>query len=769
MTGDAAHRWQVWTDTGGTFTDCLALDPEGRLHRAKVLSSSALRCRVAAVEEGRLRVHARWHLVDGFAAGAEIHWLERDAPTLEIAGSRGDELEVTAPLPPTLAPPEALEIRFAEEAPVLAARLVTATPADGRLPPMAMRLATTRGTNALLEGRGARTAFFITRGFADLLRIGTQQRPELFALDVRRPPVLYREVVEVPERLAADGSVLEPLDLGALSADIDRLLAAGYETAAVALLHSYRNPVHEERLAAELRRRGFRSVSASAALAPLVKILPRAETAVVNAYLSPIIEDYLGRVAGTLEPGEPGPEGAAAASTLHVMTSAGGLVRAERYQAKDSLLSGPAGGVVGAVETGRELGRSVATVSRLIAFDMGGTSTDASRFDGDYEYLFEHRVGNATVAAPALAIETVAAGGGSICWHQGRQIKVGPESAGADPGPAAYGAGGPLTLTDVNLLLGRLDPSRFGIPIVRAAAEAAFAELEEALRAAGSTAGREALLQGFLDVANERMADAVRRISVRRGYDPRDYALVAFGGAGGQHAGAVAELLGIGKILVPREAGLLSALGLGAAVIERFAQRQVLRPLAEIAGPELAGSGLPAMLGELERRAVDEVAAEGVVREVIEVRRRIAFLRFAGQETALEVAVEKRPPEALEAALAGAFKARYEALYGYRPTARPIEVESLRVVASSRPPEAPPDAGTPDPGAPVRRAAVPTGRQRAFFAGAWREVMVYAGPDLAPGDGLAGPALVLDDYSTLVVEVGWRAEVATNGTIVVRR
>lgn len=401
------------------------------------------------------------------------------------------------------------------------ARLVTATPAGSRLPPIRLRLATTRGTNALLERRGAATALFITRGFGDLLRIGNQQRVALFALDVRRAPALYREVVEVPERLAANGTVIEPLDLAAVLPEVERLLGSGIESTAAALLHSYRNPAHEQAVAAELRRQGLRSVSTSAELASVVKILPRAETAVVNAYLAPIIESYLADVAGALDGCDPG------SSSLHMMTSAGGLVRAERYQARDSLLSGPAGGVVRAVRSGRENG-----VRRLIAFDMGGTSTDASRFDGDYEYLYEHRVGSATVAAPALAIETVAAGGGSICWLAGdpagpgsggaRQVKVGPESAGADPGPACYGAGGPLTLTDVNLLLGRLDPRRFGIPIVRPAAEAALGDLVAGLAGRGDGMTREALLQGFLDVANERMADAVRRISVRRGYDPRD-------------------------------------------------------------------------------------------------------------------------------------------------------------------------------------------------------------------------------------------------------
>ncbi|MFP5286426.1 MAG: hydantoinase/oxoprolinase family protein, partial [Thermoanaerobaculia bacterium] len=492
--------------------------------------------------------------------------------------AEGALLELDGPLPGDPAG-QAFELRSPEEAPVLAARLVTRTPMGEELPEIALRLATTRGTNALLERKGAATALFITRGFADLLRIGTQQRPDLFALEIRRPEPLYREVVEVPERLAADGSVLVPLETEALREEAERLRACGIEAAAVALMHSYRNPRHEEELGELLRSCGFRSVSLSSRLAPLIKLLPRAETAVVDAYLAPILEGYLARVSGALSRG-----------SLHVMTSAGGLVRAGSFRAKDGLLSGPAGGVVGAALAGRRSG-----FGKVVAFDMGGTSPDVARWDGDFEYLFEHRVGDAHLVAPALAIESVAAGGGSICGFDGVQLKVGPESAGAWPGPACYGAGGPLTLTDVNLLLGRLDPGRFEIPLDPGAADRAAGEIQA--RMGESAPDREAVLGGFLEIANERMAEAIRSISLRRGYDPADHALVAFGGAGAQHACAVATLLGIGSVLVPADAGLLSALGLGAAVVERFAHRQVLEPLDQIR------ERLPEWLGEMGREA----------------------------------------------------------------------------------------------------------------------------------------------------------------------
>lgn len=779
--GPGGAGWRLAVDTGGTFTDCLAVDPRGRVRRAKVLSTGALRTRIAArLGEAAVRLApiGGGALPAGFFAGCSLRLLgsggDGAAGWRVLASGPDDDpdrrlgatLRLDGPLPAGELAGAAVELQAAEEAPVLAARLVTATPPGQPLPPLAMRLATTRGTNALLERKGAPVALFLTRGFADLLRIGTQQRPELFALAVERPAPLYRAVVEVDERLAADGSEIAPLDLAALRGPAEELLAAGVPCAAVALLHSYRDPRHERELGAFLRELGFRHVSLSAELAPLIKLLPRAETAVVDAYLAPVLAGYLAAVAAEL------PSGA-----LHVMTSAGGLVRAASFRAKDSLLSGPAGGVVGAARAGRASG-----FERVIAFDMGGTSTDVARFDGDFEYLFEHRVGDAHLVAPALAIESVAAGGGSICAYHGGRLQVGPESAGARPGPACYGAGGPLTLTDVNLLLGRLAAGRFEIPLDPGAAERVAAALLASLEpvpageprpaAAGPAAARrEDVLAGLLAIADERMAEAIRGISLRRGYDPAEYALVAFGGAGAQHACAVAALLGMDTVLVPADAGLLSALGLGAAVVERFAQRQVLMPLAA------AVAHLDGWCEELGREAAAAVAAEGVPRTEVEVRRRIVALRFAGQESTL-------PVEYLgAAALAGAFAAAYREVYGYEPEGRAIEVESLRVVASSGrvaastglpfADEAGEAGGDGDAGGAAEAGRVAAAHrvtmQRAFIGGTWREVPAYERSSLAVGAAFAGPALVVEDHTATVVEADWTCRLDEAAALVLRR
>src|SRR3954454_24200250 len=462
------HPWQIWIDTGGTFTDCLALDPEGNLQRAKVLSTSAVRGRIMGAYRDVVHLATAWDLPQGFFRGFTFLLLGTEIEPRTVEDFDSAILHLDGPIPGDLTG-AAFELRSPEEAPVLAARLVTRTPLSAELPEIAMRLATTRGTNALLERKGAPTALLITQGFADLLRIGTQQRPDLFALEIVKPEPLYEKVIEIPERLSTDGSVLVPLDASAVLETARRLLEEGIETAAVALMHSYRNPLHETEIGNLLREAGFRYVSLSSELAPLIKLVPRAETAVVDAYLSPILERYLSGVSGALGRGS---LHSSLHSSLHIMTSAGGLVRAEAFRAKDGLLSGPAGGVVGAARAGRRSG-----FARVIAFDMGGTSTDVARWDGDFEFLFEHRLGDAHLVAPALAIESVAAGGGSICGFDGIQLKVGPESAGAWPGPACYGAGGPLTLTDVNLILGRLDPDRFEIPLDTAAAGQALDNL----------------------------------------------------------------------------------------------------------------------------------------------------------------------------------------------------------------------------------------------------------------------------------------------------
>jgi 5-oxoprolinase (ATP-hydrolysing) len=728
--------WQIWIDTGGTFTDCLALDPAGTLRRAKVLSSSALRGVIRSVDAPDvLTIGEEWGAAPGVVDGLKLRLLAMDSATrIRSYDPAAGTVRLDGPLSGA-EPGAAVEVRSAEEAPILAARLVTGTPADAALPPLAMRLATTRGTNALLERRGAPTALFITRGFGDLLRIGTQQRPDLFALDVRTPEPLYTTAAEVVERLAADGSVLVPLDLDAARSAAERAVAAGVRSAAVALMHAFRDPAHERALAGVLREAGFEHVALSSDLAPFIGLLSRAQTATVDAYLGPVIGRYLEGVRGALGGGR-----------LHVMTSSGGLVQPADFRAKDSLLSGPAGGVVGAALAGRRSG-----FARVIAFDMGGTSTDVARVDGDFEYVWEHEVGGARIVAPALAIESVAAGGGSICTIDAQGLRVGPESAGASPGPACYGAGGPLTVTDCNLLLGRLDAARFAIPVhpepARVAADELAARVREQTR---EDVGGEALLSGLIDIADERMADAIRGISLRRGYDPGEYALVAFGGAGAQHACGVASRLGIGTVVVPADAGLLSALGIGHAPLERFAERQVLRRLDEI------GSEIASTFESLAAEAVDAVAREGVDRSSIVIRRRIASLRYVGQDSTLMVDWEPSID------LRTAFEDRHSAIYGHRPAARPIEVESLRAIASTVVAD-PPAAPDPQP-----HDATPAATRPTWLGGAWADVPVYERERLRPGARLAGPALIAERHSATFVAPGWMARLDSAENVILQ-
>ncbi|MCZ6837597.1 MAG: hydantoinase/oxoprolinase family protein, partial [Planctomycetota bacterium] len=622
--------WSIWIDTGGTFTDCLAKSPEGTLHRAKVLSSGAMRGRIVErLDSGHLHVEVNWEACDDFIKGFTVRTLGADESKAIVSGFDAAQsiIKLESPLAP--GEPCAFEVVGDEPAPILAARLVTQTPSGVDLPPLNLRLGTTRGTNALLERKGARIALFITKGFGDLLRIGDQQRPDLFALEIIKPEPLYEQVVEVPGRLDKDGLEIEPLDLKLVEREAKRHIAQGIRVASVALMHAYCNPSHEEQVIECLKQAGMTHVVGSAELSPLIKFLHRTETCVVEAYLGPIIESYLQDVARQLEGHSE--QDAEKANLLHVMTSAGGLVKASSFRAIDSLLSGPAGGVAGAAASGINSG-----TNHIIGFDMGGTSTDVSRFDGDYEYRFEQTIANVRLVAPALAIETVAAGGGSICGFKDDRMFVGPHSASADPGPACYGAGGPLTLTDINLLAGRLNPERFEIPIEIGAAQHALEDVCAKIKdATGSDADPDELIDGFLEIANERMADAIEQISLRRGYDPSEYALVGFGGAGGQHAGAIAQRLGIRKVILPADASLLSAVGIGQAPIERFEQRQVLQLLDDIE------DDLPARLNAMAEKAIDAVASEGIDRKDIVVRRTLVNLRLSGQDTSLSIDAPK--------------------------------------------------------------------------------------------------------------------------------
>ena len=736
---DRRMTWRLCVDTGGTFTDCLAEDPGGSVHRVKVLSSSALRGRVEEViDASELRLDVAWHGPDDLVAGCRLIRLGADdGPRITSFRARDRTVVLAHPMK-SIEAGELVELVSDEEAPVLAARLVTQTAADASLPEMEVRLATTRGTNALLTRTGAKPVLWITRGFGDLLRIGTQARPELFARAVVVPAVLHGPCVEVAGRFDATGTELEPLDEAAVRSMAEQLLQAGHRVAAVALLHADKNPGHEQQLKRILRECGFEHVSSSAELAPFITLRTRAQTAVVDAALAPVIQGYLEQI-----------RHAVGRSRLSVMTSAGGLVDASAYHAKDSLLSGPAGGIAGAAQVGREVG-----CERLVAFDMGGTSTDVARYEGDFEYVFEHSVGDASLLAPALAIESVAAGGGSVCTFDGVRLKVGPESAGAFPGPACYGAGGPLTVTDVNLLAGRLDPQRFEIPIqVEAASAALEAVLGDLQRATGDDLTADELIDGFLEIADERMADAIRRISLRKGYDPSEYALVAFGGAGPQHALEVAQRLGMRTVVIPADAALLSAVGLSAAVVERFAEEQVLQPVHAL-------TDLEERLRRLADSAVDQVVSEGVVRDRVVVRRRIASVRFVGQDSTIEV--ELVPEQPLDAA----FARRYEELFGHRPEARDVEVVSLRVVASTRTPRSRPSRR---PGQHVDVQPRPAGTVPMRLSGAWRHVAVFHQERLEHGAVMDGPCLVHGRYASAVVPEGWRVSLHRSGALMAHR
>ncbi len=742
-----APLWQLWIDTGGTFTDCVAINPAGLVQRIKVLSSGAVRATVRSYRGRYLDLRTDFELPDGFFEGYSVAALSGAASARIVEWSASGRCRLGLVTEGEFVAGRPVEIVSPENAPILAARMATGSLLKQRLPPADLRLATTRGTNALLERAGSRTALFVTEGFADLLLIGDQARPDIFALAVRRPPPLHECAVEVAGRLDANGGELSPLDDAGVADDARRLVAKGFRAAAVVLMHSYRNPDHEHRVARILLEAGFEDVSCSAELAPLIRIVPRAHTAVVDAYLGRAVGGYL-QATGEALGGDGGAEAQAdGAVTPRVMTSAGGLASFANYHPKDSLLSGPAGGVVGAAAAGQGSGHE-----RVIGFDMGGTSTDVSRYDGNFEYDFEVQVGDALVVAPALAIETVAAGGGSICSVDHGQLKVGPESAGASPGPACYGGGGPLSITDVNLLLGRIDPKAFGFPIDAAAAER---RADEALTDVGGA--DEALLGGFLSIANERMADAIRRISISRGYDPTDHALVSFGGAGGQHACAIAEELGMDTVIVPVDASLLSAVGLGHAALERFAHRQVLEPLAD--------GRVGQLVDELERDALGQLLGErGANLEGAAVRRRIVRLRLLGQETALEVEPRTAADAVSTELVARLFAERYEAVYGYPPPEHPIEVESIRVLASTA------SAADRICGASGETVMGEAGAadHRCWLDG-WRTVALLRREELPSGTSRSGPCLVQERHSITVVPPGWTLRVDEVRALVLSR
>jgi 5-oxoprolinase (ATP-hydrolysing) len=768
----ASRRWEFWIDRGGTFTDVIGRRPDGRLVAHKLLSENPEAYRDAAVAGIR-------HLL-GLGPGEPI-------------------------------------------------------PAD-RLG--AVKMGTTVATNALLERKGERTLLVITRGFRDALRIGYQARPKIFARHIVKPDMLYERVVEVDERVRADGTVERELDLDAARSALVQARHDGIDAVAVVFMHAYRHSDHERRVAALARDLGFPQVSASHEVSPLIKLVGRGDTTVVDSYLSPILRRYVAQIAEELVPsplvGEGmagGPEARRRSSTLAqdlptptpdpspqgggenhprlmFMMSSGGLTAAELFRGKDAILSGPAAGVVGMAETGREAG-----FARLIGFDMGGTSTDVSHFAGAYERAFETEVAGVRMRAPMMLIHTVAAGGGSILHFDGARFRVGPDSAGANPGPKCYRRGGPLAVTDANVMVGKLIPDFFPKifgprqeePLDADAVREGFAALAERI---GDGRTGEEVADGFIRIAVENMANAIKKISVQRGYDVTRYALNCFGGAGGQHACLVADALGMTSVLIHPFSSLLSAYGMGLADIRSVRQQAIEKPFDENARATVAG-----VAGALGRAVIAEVAGQGVAVEKIKAHVR-AHIRYAGTDTALIVEagtcsfpsplvgegraggrkVTRRRGKAHErqssrarrlttpipnpspqgggetqlvslSNMKSAFERAHRARFGFIDRSKELIIEAVSVEAvggGSRFRERVHKT--------TRAPLPPPARRTRFFAGGkWRRALVYMRGTLVPGQKVRGPAIIIEPHQTIVVEAGWRAELTAKDHLVLRR
>jgi 5-oxoprolinase (ATP-hydrolysing) len=779
--GRAADTWDFWIDRGGTFTDVVGRKPDGSLVAHKLLSENPEAYRDAAVQGIR-----------------------------DLLGLAKDE-----PIPP------------------------------GRVG--AVKMGTTVATNALLERKGDRTLLVTTKGFRDALRIGYQARPKIFAKQIVKPEMLFERVVEVAERVRADGTVEQEVDLAAVRAELATALADGIKAVAIVFMHAYRYPEHEQHVAALARQMGFPQVSVSHEVSPLIKLVGRGDTTVVDAYLSPILRRYVAQVADEMSatasalapppplagevdarsasgggnfattadapspplPRKPGREqsgvrGDSAADKIKLMfmMSSGGLTAAELFQGKDAILSGPAGGVVGMAQTGREAG-----FSHLIGFDMGGTSTDVSHFDGQYERAFETEVAGVRMRAPMMLIHTVAAGGGSILHFDGARFRVGPDSAGANPGPACYRRGGPLAVTDANVMVGKLMPDFFpkifgpgqDQPLDAGAVHAAFDEL--AKEVGGKS--REEIADGFIKIAVENMANAIKKISVQRGYDVTRYTLNCFGGAGGQHACLVADALGMTTVLIHPFSSLLSAYGMGLADIRAARQQAIEEPFADNVVTAIKEVG-----AKLNRQTLDELASQGVSEERVRIEAR-AHLRYAGTDTSLPVLayhLMRRIKHSLVVARAhptedgkgsyirtdellapnpdgssitewmeiepylpnmkAEFERAHKARFGFIDETKEIVVEALAVEAiyDAEVPRVVYDDYPKDPPPPE-----PSAKTRFFSNGGWHDANVFTRDTIKRNSRIDGPAILIEPHQTIVVEAGWRAELTAKNHLVLTR
>ncbi|NGN41011.1 5-oxoprolinase [Mesorhizobium sp. CGMCC 1.15528] len=728
-----AKTWDFWIDRGGTFTDVIGRDPEGGLHPRKLLSENPEAYSDAAIQGIR----------------------------------------------------DLLDVKSGE--PVPSDRIGD------------IKMGTTVATNALLERKGDRVLLLITKGFRDALRIAYQARPDIFAKEIILPEQLYERVIEVEERVRADGTVERLLDIAEVKPLIEQAKADGIDAVAIVFMHAWKFLEHEQVVAKVCRKIGFSQVSVSHEVSPLVKLVGRGDTTVVDAYLSPILSRYVSRVAGELGistapisplEGEMSPkategvgQGSArlkvtsstAATTppgdfvatlpsrgretprLMFMMSSGGLTAANMFQGKDALLSGPAGGVVGMVETAK-----IAGFEKVIGFDMGGTSTDVAHYDGEYERAFDTEVAGVRVRAPMMRIHTVAAGGGSILHFEAGRFRAGPDSAGANPGPACYRRGGPLAVTDANVMLGKLQPDFFpaifgrdqdqplDTDVVRQKFGALAAEI-------GDGRSPEAVAEGFVTIAVENMANAIKKISVQRGYDVTEYLLNCFGGAGGQHACLVADALGMEAVLIHPFSGLLSAYGIGLSSVFASRQQALLKPLTE----ESLGS-INEMIAALRKDTLAELANQGITEKNV-AWRPVLHVRYDGTDTALPVNFEAGSV----AQAVSDFEAAHKAQFGFVYENKPMIVEAVGVEGTDTARQGMAEAYAP--AGLTKVEAKSSESRRLYTEGQWHEAGIYRREDLRPSNLVAGPALIIESHQTIVVEPGWRAEITNQNHVVIRR
>ena len=689
-TVDPSGKWAFWIDRGGTFTDVVGKRPDGQLLTHKLLSENPEQYRDAAVAGIR-------HLL-GLQAGEPV-------------------------TPDQVA---------------------------------CVKMGTTVATNALLERKGEPTLLVTTQGFRDALRIAYQNRPRLFDRHIVLPELLYREVIEAQERVGAQGEVLQPLQLPALRAQLQAAYGRGLRSVAIVFMHGYRYTAHEAQAAALAQELGFTQISTSHETSPLMKFVSRGDTTVVDAYLSPILRRYVEQVASEM-PGVP----------LYFMQSSGGLTDAHAFQGKDAILSGPAGGIVGMARTAQLAfahGQGLTGETRVIGFDMGGTSTDVSHFAGEFEREFETQVAGVRMRAPMMSIHTVAAGGGSILQFDGARFRVGPESAGANPGPASYRRGGPLAVTDANVMVGKIQPQHFpkvfgprGDEALDAeVVQAQFAKLVDAIEAsphASPGLKPEAVAEGFIQIAVQQMANAIKKISVSRGYDVTRYTLQCFGGAGGQHACLVADALGMTRVLVHPLAGVLSAYGMGLADQSLIREQAVEQRLSA----ESMAQWAP-VLAALAERAQNELRAQPLGSGPIEVRRRV-HLRYEGTDSALIV-----PFGSLQE-IQASFEAAYRQRFAFLMAGKGLMVEAVSVEAIIAGDAAAEQEGLAHPVREVpRRDTV-----RMYTQGQWVQAALVVREDLRAGDHIPGPAIIAERNATTVVEPGWRAQLTTLDHLVLER